>query len=211
MPSLDFSLCVILDRGIESRYSIEDFTRMVISGGATSLQVRLKNESTRGVMDFAERVLEVARPYRVPVVINDRVDVAMAVEADGVHLGAEDMPIAAARRLAGPSMALGATVRDLESARQAASDGADYLGVGAVFATPVKPDLEPISLDILDAISHEISLPIVAIGGINEENAAVPLEHGASGVAVISALRKCLDPKEAAARLRAAVDKAKKR
>ena len=209
MLSIDVSLYVILDRGIQDRYPIDDFTEMVICGGATCLQVRLKNESTRGIMDFALHVLRVARTHRVPVIINDRVDVAMAVGADGVHLGSDDMPLEAARRLAGDSMVLGATVRSLESAREAASAGADYLGVGTVFATPVKPDLKPISLDILDSIRHEIRLPIVAIGGINEENAALPLEHGASGVAVISALRKCLDPKEAASRLRAAVDKAK--
>lgn len=210
MRSIDVSLYVILDSDIEDRHSIEDFTEMVISGGATCLQVRLKHDTTRTVMDFARRVLGRARPSGVPVIVNDRIDVAIAVDADGVHLGADDMPVAAARRIAGGSMLLGASVRTLESAREAASAGADYLGVGPVFATPVKPGVEPISLDILDAIRHEIKLPIVAVGGINEENAALPLEHGASGVAVISALRRCLDPKEAASRLRAAVDKAKK-
>ena len=99
----------------------------------------------------------------------------------------------------------------IHGASEEALRGADYLGVGPVFATPIKPDLTPISLDILDTIRHQIELPIVAIGGINEENAALPLEHGASGVAVISALRKCLNPKEAASRLSAAVEKAKKR
>jgi thiamine-phosphate pyrophosphorylase len=208
--SLDVSLYVILDKEIEERLSIEDFTRQVIAGGATALQVRLKSESAREILDFTRRVQSAAGGTGVPVIVNDRFDVALALGADGVHVGEEDMPVADARRVCGDAMIVGASTRTIEGAREAVGAGADYLGVGPIYATPVKPGVKPISLDILDAMRHEISLPIVAIGGISHRNAASPLEHGADGVAVISALRQCLDPKEAASRLRAAVDKAKR-
>jgi len=211
VPVLDVSLCAILDPGVESILPLEEFTQRIISGGATSIQVRLKTESTRGIMDFTRRVLETCAGTGVAVIVNDRVDVALATGADGVHLGQEDMPVERARSLVGPGMIIGASVRDVSGALAAAAAGADYLGVGAMFRTPIKPEQEPISLDILQEIRHEVILPIVAIGGIDEKNAALLLEHGADGIAVISALRKCLDPKEGASRLRAAVDNFKKR
>ena len=211
MQIIDLSLYVILDPGIEDRFTPEEFTRQVVEGGATCLQVRCKNQTTRSFLELARRVMSQARETDVPVIINDRVDIALALGADGVHLGAEDMPVANARSLAGTGLIIGASVCRLEAARQAAKAGADYFGVGAVFPSPTKPERKPISLDILRAIRVEIDLPIVAIGGIDDTNAAVPIESGADGVAVISALRQCLDPKEATLRLRAAVDKAKKR
>jgi len=211
VPGLDVSLCAILDWAVESILPLEEFTEHIISGGATSIQVRLKTEPTRNIMDFTRRVLEVCTGTGVAVIVNDRVDVALATGAQGVHLGEEDMPVETARSLVGPEMIIGASVRDVSGARAAARAGADYLGVGAMFRTPIKPEQEPISLDILQEIRHEVKLPIVAIGGIDEKNAALLLEHGADGIAVISALRKCLDPKEGASRLRAAVDNFKKR
>ena len=211
MQGLDVSLCAILDWDVESILPLEEFTRRIISGGATSIQVRLKREATRDIMAFTRRVLEVCAGTGVSVIVNDRVDIAMATGAEGVHLGEEDMPVEMARGLAGPGLIIGASVRDVAGAKAAARAGADYLGVGAMCATPIKPEQEPISLDILQEIRHEVKLPIVAIGGIDEKNAALLLEHGADGIAVISALRKCLDPKEGASRLRAAVDNFKKR
>ena len=211
MRTIDLRLYAILDRDIEQRFDLADFTAMVIEGGATALQVRLKEESARRIIAFTDTVLSAARPSGTPVIVNDRPDIALATGADGVHLGETDMPVALARRICGPDMILGATVRDVDSAAAAYRDGADYLGVGPVFGTPVKPDLEPIGPDIIRGIRQEISLPIVAIGGINDLNAAVPLASGADGVAVISALRQCHSPKEAASRLRGAIDKAKKR
>lgn len=211
MPDLDPTLIAILDRGVESILPLEEFTRSIISGGATSIQVRLKHESTRYIIGFTRRVLEACAGTGVSVIVNDRLDAAMAAGAQGVHLGEEDMPVRTARGLAGPGMIIGASVRDVAGAKAAALAGADYLGVGAMFATPIKPEQEPISLDILQEIRHEVKLPIVAIGGIDETNAALLMEHGADGIAVISALRKCLDPKEGASRLRAAVDNFKKR
>jgi thiamine-phosphate pyrophosphorylase len=211
VPTIDLSLYVILDRDIEENFTPEDFTRQVVEGGATCLQVRCKNESTRALMEFARRVISGAAARGVRLITHDRVDVALALGAAGVHLGEDDMPIADARRIAGGGFVIGASVREVETARRAKRDGADYLGVGAVYSSPSKPDREPISLDILRAIRIQIGLPVVAIGGIDEVNAAAPLRSGADGVAVISALRQCLDPKKAVLQLRAAVDKAKKR
>jgi thiamine-phosphate pyrophosphorylase len=210
LPTIDVSLYAILDHNIEKHLPAEEFTRRVVDGGVTCLQVRCKGRSTRAFMDFARQVMSGAGSSGVPVIINDRVDIALALGAGGVHLGADDMPLADARRLAGGALIVGATANTLEAARRASDAGADYLGVGAVFPSSTKPDRRPISLDILRAIAVEINLPIVAIGGIDEANTAVPIAHGADGVAVISALRQCLDPKEAAIRLREAVRKAKK-
>ena len=210
MPTVDVSLYAILGPDIGKHLPPDEFTRKIVEGGATCLQVRCKDGNTRKFMDFARLVMRGAVGSGVPVIINDRVDIAIALGAQGVHLGRDDMPVADARRLAGSALIIGASVNELESARRALGAGADYLGVGAIFPSTTKPDREPISLDILRVIRVEIDLPIVAIGGIDATNAVVPIENGADGVAVISALRQCLDPKEAVLRLREAVDKAKK-
>ena len=208
--AIDVSLYVIVDQAVESELPVEVFTTEVIEGGATCIQIRCKDESTRSIMEFGRRVLGVASRAGIPVIINDRVDVALATGAQGVHLGEGDMPIADARRTCGDTMIIGATVRDIASARAASDAGADYIGVGPVFATRLKPALDPLAPGVIAGIRREISLPIVAIGGINDMNAAIPLGEGADGVAVISALRQCKSPKEAASQLRSAIDKAKK-
>ncbi|MFH1313564.1 MAG: thiamine phosphate synthase [Candidatus Eisenbacteria bacterium] len=211
MRAIDLSLYAIVDRDVGETLTIEEFTEGIIAGGTTCLQVRLKTDTTRSFIDFTRRVLAVAAVTGTPVIVNDRVDVALATGTDGIHLGDDDMTVADARRICGKALVIGASVRDLESARAMSDAGADYLGVGPVFATPVKPDLAPIAPGTLRSIRSEISLPIVAIGGINEKNVATPLGEGADGVAVISALRRCQSPKEAASRLRTAIDHAKKR
>ena len=208
--AIDLSLYVIVGRAVEDELPIERFTTEVIEGGATCIQVRCKDETTRSIMEFSRLVLGVACSAGIPVIINDRVDVALATGAQGVHLGEDDMPVATARRICGDAMIIGATVRDVASARAARDAGADYLGVGPVFATGVKPALIPLARGVIAGIRREISLPIVAIGGINDMNAAIPLAEGADGVAVISALRQCESPKEAASQLRSVIDKAKK-
>jgi thiamine-phosphate pyrophosphorylase len=166
VEGIDLSLYAIVDRAIEDHIPIQDFIAQIIKGGATCLQVRCKDESTRTTLEFTEAVITVAKQAGVPVIVNDRVDIALAAGAQGVHLGQDDMPIGEARRACGESLIIGASVRNVESARLAAQAGADYLGVGAVFATPVKPDLTPIPRGTIAQIRQEISLPIVAIGGI---------------------------------------------
>jgi thiamine-phosphate diphosphorylase len=194
-----------------SECTFEDYLRDLALGGVTWFQVRLKGLSTRRLLEFSLSVLEVARPLGVPVTVNDRVDVALAAGADGVHLGADDLPVAAAREIAGEKLRIGATVRNVGQARAAAAAGADYLGVGSVFPSSVKPDVMRVDQGAFSEVRRGISLPIVAIGGINEENVDIPISWGADGVAVITALRRCLKPKEAASRLRSAIDKARKR
>jgi thiamine-phosphate pyrophosphorylase len=208
---VDYSLYVILDRSFEPAVGPGDLAQEVIAGGATCLQVRLKNEGGRAFRDFTERVLAVARPAGIPVIVNDRLDVALALGADGVHVGAEDLPVLDARRLGGPDLVIGSSALSVEDAVRGAGEGADYIGVGPVFTTPVKPGVEPVGADVIPGIRRIISLPIVAIGGINEHNLHVPLAQGADGIAVISALHQCPSPGIATSRLRQALDRAKKR
>jgi len=207
---MDLSLYVIVDPEIEASIPLERFIEEVYEGGATALQVRYKQTSTRLLLDFSRRVLARARSLGLPVIVNDRLDVALAAGAQGVHLGQDDLPIGEARQIAPADFIIGASVRNVDEARAAHLAGADYLGVGPIFASPTKPDLDPIGPEQIARINLEISLPIVAIGGINETNAALAVTKGADGVAVVSALRQCESPKTIAARIRAAVDKAKK-
>jgi thiamine-phosphate pyrophosphorylase len=211
LGKIDVSLYVILDRAIESAVPIEDFTLQVIRSGASCLQVRCKHDEVRSVLSLTARILSVAAPSGIPVIINDRLDIALASGAQGVHLGEDDLPVRLARELGGPGMIVGASAASVEVARQAEADGADYIGVGPVFRSPTKPEAEPVTPGTLAAIRRGISLPIVAIGGITEANLHVPLAEGADGIAVISALRQCPFPGKVAARLKAAIETAKKR
>jgi thiamine-phosphate pyrophosphorylase len=208
--AIDLSLYVIIDRGALGPLAFEEFARQVLTGGATCLQVRMKTGTTRGIIDFTRRIQAVAAGTGTPVIVNDRVDVALATGAQGVHLGEDDMAVTEARRICGSSMVIGGSASDVETAKAMNEAGADYIGVGPVFATAVKPYKPPLARGTIRAIRRGISLPIVAIGGINETNVATPLAEGADGVAVISALRRCQSPKEAASRLRKAIDHAKK-
>ncbi len=210
MLDIDLSLYVIVDPGVEEIMPLERFLNEICSGGATCLQVRCKDVSTRSWLIFTRRVISGAHAHGVPVIVNDRLDIALAARAKGVHLGRDDLPVAEARRIAPEGFVIGASVRCLDEALLAARDGADYLGVGPIFASPTKPDLEPIPAGTIREITSEISLPIVAIGGINHMNATLPVSEGADGVAVISALRQCESLRDAAAKLREAVDRAKK-
>lgn len=211
MLRIDVSLYVIIDRDVERVLPVEEFTRQVIEGGATCLQVRCKLESARTTLDLVRRVLAVAASRNIPVILNDRLDLAMASGAQGVHLGEEDLPVGEARRIAGPALVIGASAASLEAALRAAGEGADYIGVGTVFATPTKPEAQPIPPGLIAAVRREISLPIVAIGGINETNLGIPLGQGADGIAIISALRQCPSPGEVTARLKQAIIEAKAR
>jgi len=211
LPRIDVSLYVIVDRDIERACPLEDFTKEVIAGGATCLQLRAKHESARGILELAGRLIAVARPMGVPLIVNDRLDLALVAGADGVHLGEDDLPVREARRIGGPALVIGASASGLEAALRAEGEGADYVGVGPIFPTPSKPEAEVIAPGALAAVRRGISLPIVAIGGINEANLGIPLGEGADGIAVISALRQCLSPGEVAARLKTAIAKSKKR
>lgn len=186
-----------------------DVVRAALAGGADALQLREKEAPGRELYRLALRVRELVREQggETLFLVNDRVDVALAAGADGVHLGQEDLPATAARDILGPGAVLGISAGSVEEAVAAEREGADYLGVGPVFPTPSKPDAgEPMGLGGLRAVRRAVRIPIVAIGGINEENLEGVLEAGAEGIAVISAVTAAADMEEAVRRLRRALD-----
>ncbi|HDS03018.1 MAG TPA: thiamine phosphate synthase [Firmicutes bacterium] len=159
-----------------------------VDSGVTMVQLREKILSSR---DFYNRALSLKKrlePYRIPLIINDRADIALAVEADGVHLGQSDLPLVAARSLLGPEKIIGASAGTLETACRAAAEGCDYIGAGALFSTMTKHDAKTISCDTVELMASRLSVPIIAIGGITPEDIPLLLSLGISGVAVSSAI-----------------------
>jgi thiamine-phosphate pyrophosphorylase len=207
---LDLRVYVITDRSFRGR-SHEEVARAALEGGATVLQLRDKRAPARQLVEWARRILDLARQAKVAFVVNDRVDVALAAGADGVHVGEDDLPVADARRLLGPGRIVGASAGTVDEALRAEREGADYLGVGPVFPTATKPDAgDAIGLEGLRRIARAVRVPVVGIGGITAENAAEVVRAGAAGVAVISAVADAEDMREATRRLREAVDDALK-
>lgn len=210
MPN--WSLYVITDAKLSCGRSHLEVIRAAIAGGATVVQYREKEGTTRRMIEEARALRELACQAGVPFIVNDRVDVALAVDADGVHVGQDDMPAHLARKLMGPGKIIGVSVDNLEQALQAERDGADYVGAGPIFATPTKPDAAPpIGVEGLAEICRRVSIPVVAIGGINAENAGTVIEAGAAGVAVVSAIVAALDVEAAARRLREVVEAARRK
>jgi thiamine-phosphate pyrophosphorylase len=206
----DFSLYLVTDRGLSLGRSTADIVRAAVAGGATCVQLREKSCGTREFMAEALAVRAILAGTGVPLIINDRVDVALAVGADGVHLGQSDMPIADARRLTGPDMIIGVSAECVEDAVRAETEGADYVGVSPVFSTPTKTDTAPaLGLTGVAAIRAAVSLPVVGIGGIGPANAAEVIRAGCDGVAVVSAIVSAPDPEKAAAELLTIIRKAR--
>lgn len=207
---LDLTLYVVTDRGLARGRPLTEVVAQAIAGGATAVQLREKAASTREMVELALALRRVTREAGVALIIDDRVDVALAVDADGVHVGQDDMPAALARRLIGPERILGVTAGTEEEARRAEADGADYLGCTAVFPTATKPDhREPLGLEGLERLVRAVRIPVVAIGGIHAANAADVVARGAAGVAVVSAVMAADDVRAAARQLREAVERAR--
>jgi thiamine-phosphate pyrophosphorylase len=186
--------------------SLAETVEETLEGGATMVQVREKTASSKAFYEAALELRAITRKRGVPLIVNDRLDIALAAQADGVHLGQSDLPCKEARRLA-PYLIIGVSASNADEARQAELDGADYIGAGAVFDTPSKADAgSPIGPDGLRAICGAVSIPVIAIGGITAENAPLAIGAGASGVAVISAILGAPSPMDAARQLRLAVD-----
>ena len=207
MKRFDTGLSFITD---STGYDEPEFLRRVeeaLSGGVTIMQLREKNKTTREYIKLAEAVHEIARRYGVPLIIDDRLDVAMAVSAEGVHLGQSDMPVKTARELVGSSMIIGATTKTVEQALEAERSGADYLGVGAIYPTTTKVKTVLTSVDTLREICRAVSIPVNAIGGLNKDNCHVLENTGISGICAVSAIMKSSDPKAAAAELKAVSDR----
>ena len=203
MKHFDTSLYFITDSTL---YGEEEFLRRVeaaLQGGVTILQLREKNRSTREYIALAEKVHVLTRRYGVPLIIDDRVDVALAADAEGVHLGAEDMTVAAARRILGPDRIIGATAKTVPWAMDEAAQGADYLGVGAIYPTTTKVKTVLTSTDTLRDICRAVSIPVNAIGGLNRDNIDVLAGIPIAGICAVSAIMKAEDPKRAAEELKA--------
>lgn len=195
-------LHVLTDTALQSRFSHVDLAEMALDGGADVIQYRQKEGSTRQLIETAVRMRHVCEKKGAAFIVNDRIDVAIAAKADGVHLGQSDFPIPLARELLGKDRIIGGSASTLEEALQCLKDGADYVGFGPVFPTGSKADAGPVSgLEALRAIVERIPLPIIAIGGIGPENAPQVIRTGVHGIAVISAVCCQDDPTDATRRL----------
>lgn len=200
-PRVDYSLYLCTDRELMSSRTIEESVEQALLGGCTVVQLREKHCSSREFLALALRVKALTRSFRVPLIINDRVDIALASDADGVHVGQDDLPAREVRRLLGPDKLLGVSAHNLAEARQAQQDGADYLGVGAMYATATKQDASPTTLAELRHIREAVDLPIVVIGGVNRSTVGDFKGTGINGLAVVSAVVAQPDPAGAAREL----------
>lgn len=170
--------------------NFENIIETAIKAGVTMVQLREKDITFEEFCKKALKLKEICIKYKVPLIINDNVDICVAVNADGVHLGSSDMDIVTARSILGNSKIIGGSCRDSETAKLLENSGADYLGVGAVFGTQTKQDAKTISVEILKQVCSSINIPVVAIGGVNAENIAKLKGSGVAGVAVISSILK---------------------
>ena len=201
--TFDPTLCLVTDRTLSGGRPLTEIVSEAVAGGVTMVQLREKEASTREFLDVAKALRGLTREKGATLLINDRLDVALAVDADGVHVGQDDLPAETARRLLGSERILGVTAGTAELARAAQRAGADYIGCNAVFATPTKTDTgTPLGLQGLARLVAGSPLPVVAIGGIHADNAAEIAATGAVGIAVVSAIVGAEDPRAAARRLR---------
>lgn len=202
MKNFDSSMYFITD---STDYTEEVFlfrVEQALKGGATLLQLREKDKSTREYIELAEKVHEIAKRYHVPLIIDDRVDVALAIDAEGVHVGASDMPVAIARKLMGDNKIVGATAKTVPWAKAAYEQGADYLGVGAIYPTTTKVKTILTSTDTLRDICHAVPIPVNAIGGLNKNNIDILEGIPVAGICVVSAIMKADNPMQATMELK---------
>ena len=200
--NFDYTLYLVTDRQLMSCDSLTEAVEQAILGGCTMIQLREKELSSLEFYTPAGAVKLVTDKSHIPLTINDRIDIAMAVQATGVHIGQHDLPAAAVRKVIGENMLLGVSASSIAEAIQAQQDGADYLGVGAMFPTGTKTDADSVSMEELQKIRAAVSLPIVVIGGINKGNAGRFKPMGLDGLAVVSAIIAQSDIKAAAAELK---------
>lgn len=200
MKNIDLSLYLVTDKSDD----IEKFLNTVeeaIKGGTTVVQIREKTADTLDFYNLALKVKEITSKYNVPLIINDRVDIALAIDADGVHVGQSDMPCDVTRKLIGEDKILGVSAATVDEAIKAQKDGADYIGTGAVFPTKTKSDASSVSKQELKEIVESVDIPVVAIGGITLDNASKLTDTGISGLSVVSAIMSSDNPKKSSEEL----------
>lgn len=202
MKDFDTRLYFITDSfgfsGEEFLYRVEQ----ALMGGVTILQLREKDKTTREYIELAQKVHSITKKYNVPLIIDDRVDVALAIDAEGVHVGQSDMPVKLARKLMGENKIVGATTKTVEQAKEAFEQGADYLGVGAIYPTTTKVKTVLISTDTLRDICNSVPIAVNAIGGLNKDNIDILKSIPIAGICVVSAIMKADNPKKATEELK---------
>ena len=200
MNKIDLSLYLVTDKSED----VDKFLKTIdeaIQGGVSVVQIREKTADTLDFYNLALKVKEITTKYNVPLIINDRVDVALAIDADGVHVGQSDMPCDVTRKLVGDDKIVGVSAATIEEAQKAEKDGADYIGTGAVFPTATKDDAPSITKKELKEVVDSINIPVVAIGGINLDNASELTDTGIAGLSVVSAIMSSDNPKESSKKL----------
>lgn len=202
MKQFDSSLYFITDSTGFDEGEFLRRTEEALKGGVTLVQLREKDKTTREYLHLAKKVHELTQRYNVPLIIDDRIDVAIAAEAEGVHLGQSDMPIDIARKILGDDMIIGATAKTVAQAEEAYQGGADYLGVGAIYPTTTKVKTVLTSTETLAEICKAVPIPVNAIGGLNKDNIDVLKGIDIAGICVVSAIMKADDPQKAASELK---------
>jgi thiamine-phosphate pyrophosphorylase len=207
---IDYSLYLVTDRALSLGRSNLEVIEAAVNGGVTLVQLREKEASTREFYQEGLKIKDYLEAADIPLIINDRVDIALALDADGVHLGQEDLPVDAARKILGPHKIIGASAFNTEEAVAAESRGADYLGLSPIFVTGTKPELvAEIGMKGISSLRRAVKIPLVGIGSMNQSNAYEAVKMGLDGVAVVSAICSQEDPQAAARALKAQVMRAK--
>lgn len=200
MNKIDLSLYLVTDNSDNEEKFLKTIEE-AIKGGTTVVQIREKTADTLDFYNLALKVKEITKKYDVPLIINDRVDIALAIDADGVHVGQSDMPCDVTRHLIGDNKILGVSAATIKEAQKAQNDGADYIGTGAVFPTKTKDDAPKVTKQELKEIVDSIDIPVVAIGGITLENAHELVDTGIKGLSVVSAIMSSDNPKKSSQEL----------
>ena len=204
---IDYSLYLVTDRSLSKGRSTAEIVAAAVAGGVSCIQLREKSCGTRKFLNEALALQPLLKSRNIPLIINDRLDIALAIEADGVHLGQSDMPLGRARKIAGDSLIIGISAESVDDALRAEQEGADYIGISPVFSTPTKTDIAPpLGLEGVRQIRALVDIPLVGIGGINSDNAESVLAAGADGIAVVSAIVSAADPAGAAKKLKTLID-----
>ena len=199
---IDYSIYLVTDRDLMSTETLEEAVEQAIIGGCTLVQLREKDCSSLDFYNTAIKVKKITDEYNVPLLINDRLDIALAVDAAGVHVGQSDLSATVVRKIIGDDKIIGVSTGSLEQALKAQKDGADYIGVGAMYATGTKKDANPTSMEELKKIREKVSIPIVVIGGINKERIKDFEGMGIDGLAIVSAIISKKDISEATKELK---------